>query len=89
MLVGAFGLIHGAGFANYLRALFLDSIAVPLVGFNVGVEIGQLLVVGIIWVGMTALDRLPMPRVDAYRARVATVSVIVTLVSSVWVVERL
>ena len=43
VLVGFFGLIHGAGFANYLRELFMESIAVPLLGFNVGIEIGQLL----------------------------------------------
>ncbi|HEV2643969.1 MAG TPA: HupE/UreJ family protein, partial [Candidatus Elarobacter sp.] len=34
VFAGVFGLVHGAGFANYLRALFVDSIAVPLFGFN-------------------------------------------------------
>src|SRR5215813_4693338 len=33
---GVFGLVHGAGFANYLRGLFVDRVAVPLFGFNVG-----------------------------------------------------
>ena len=88
-LVGAFGLIHGAGFANYLRSLFLDSIAVPLVGFNVGVELGQLLVVGLIWVTMTELDRTPRSRWAGYQSRVAAVSVVVAVVSSFWVIERL
>ena len=42
-----FGFIHGMGFANYFRALLIreDSILVPLLGFNIGIEIGQILVV--------------------------------------------
>jgi len=42
-----FGLIHGMGFSNFLRATLgaEDSIAMPLLGFNVGVEVGQLLIV--------------------------------------------
>lgn len=50
VLAAAFGLIHGLGFSNYLRAL-LGNQSRPvreLLAFNVGVEIGQLLVVGLI-----------------------------------------
>ena len=45
-----FGFIHGMGFSNYFRALLMgdDSIAVPLLAFNLGIELGQLLVVGVI-----------------------------------------
>ena len=45
-----FGLIHGMGFSNYFRALLMDSgsIVAPLLGFNVGIELGQLLVVSLI-----------------------------------------
>ena len=45
-----FGFIHGMGFSNYFRALMVDSssITIPLLGFNLGIEIGQLLVVSII-----------------------------------------
>ena len=44
-----FGLIHGLGFSNYLRALLgrETSIWQPLLAFNSGLEIGQLLIVGI------------------------------------------
>lgn len=43
----AFGLIHGLGFASVLRDLGLErgSLAVALLGFNVGVELGQLAIV--------------------------------------------
>ena len=91
LLVGAFGLIHGAGFANYLRSMFIDSIAVPLIGFNVGVEVGQLLVVGVVWTATAVLDRLSAAerRPVSHQARVALVSVVVAIVSSVWVAERI
>lgn len=46
----AFGLIHGLGFSNYLRSLLGEKSRplVELLSFNVGVELGQLLVVSII-----------------------------------------
>ena len=41
-----FGLIHGLGFANYLKALlFQDNIILELFSFNVGIEAAQLIVV--------------------------------------------
>lgn len=45
-----FGLIHGMGFSNYLRALlgWEESIVQPLLAFNIGLELGQLLVVTLI-----------------------------------------
>lgn len=45
-----FGLIHGMGFANSVRMMLAQeqSITIPLFGFNVGLEIGQIAVVIII-----------------------------------------
>ncbi|MBS1680730.1 MAG: HupE/UreJ family protein [Bacteroidetes bacterium] len=42
-----FGLIHGMGFSNYLRALLGKShnILSPLLAFNLGLELGQIIVV--------------------------------------------
>jgi len=44
-----FGLIHGLGFSNYLRALLgrEASIIKPLFAFNLGLEAGQLLIVSV------------------------------------------
>ncbi len=44
-----FGLIHGMGFANYFRALMGEegNIVLPLFAFNVGIEVGQLMIVGV------------------------------------------
>lgn len=45
-----FGFIHGMDFSNYFKALIMgtSSIFVPLLGFNIGIELGQLLVVFVI-----------------------------------------
>jgi len=45
-----FGLIHGLGFSNYLRSLLgqESSIWKPLLSFNIGIEIGQVIIVAII-----------------------------------------
>lgn len=44
-----FGLIHGMGFANYFGALMGEegNIVLPLFAFNVGIEVGQLMIVGV------------------------------------------
>ena len=44
-----FGLIHGMGFSNYLKSLLGkdESIVPQLLAFNIGLEIGQLLIVAI------------------------------------------
>ena len=45
-----FGLIHGLGFSTYLKSLLgkEESILGPLFTFNLGLELGQLLIVSII-----------------------------------------
>lgn len=42
-----FGLIHGLGFSNYLKELLgkESSIVTPLLAFNIGLELGQILIV--------------------------------------------
>jgi hypothetical protein len=42
-----FGLIHGLGFSNFLRETLVasESIFTPLLAFNLGLEVGQLLIV--------------------------------------------
>jgi hypothetical protein len=47
-----FGLIHGMGFSNYLRAIMsrdeLDLVVQQLFAFNIGVELGQLVIVSVV-----------------------------------------
>lgn len=46
-MAGFFGLIHGLGFSNYLKALLggEEDLLLPLFAFNLGVEGGQILIV--------------------------------------------
>lgn len=55
-----FGLIHGMGFSNYLRMLLgqEESIVLPLLSFNIGLELGQLLIVGVILSFMVVFQKL-------------------------------
>lgn len=54
-----FGLIHGFGFARVLTSMDLEParLAPSLVGFNVGVELGQLVAIGLCWPLLSLLRR--------------------------------
>jgi hydrogenase/urease accessory protein HupE len=62
----AFGLLHGFGFAGALSEIGLPAghIPVALLFFNVGVEVGQLLFVGVVLslAALVRLGRRPLPR---------------------------
>ncbi|MEP6494097.1 MAG: HupE/UreJ family protein [bacterium] len=94
VLAGVFGLVHGAGFANYLSALFVTHIALPLFGFNVGIELGQVLVLAAAAALLTAIDRvivwsrLHSGSWPALRVRIVAVSLVVVAVASQWAIER-
>lgn len=93
VLAGLFGLAHGAGFANYLSSLFEGGIAVPLFGFNLGIELGQILVLGLAGLALAGLDRtLVLLRSPAgggaHRLRVVTVSLAVLVVAAEMAMAR-
>ena len=93
MLAGGFGLVHGAGFAGYLTEIFPGSIAAPLLGFNIGIELGQVVVLVMAFVLLAMVDwamRLLARGSEAsgFRLRVATVSLVVAVMGGVWAVER-
>lgn len=82
-----FGLIHGFGFASVLADLGLpqSSLVLALVGFNLGVEVGQLAIVAV-FLPLAYLVR----RTWAYRKLVLTTgSSLIALVAAVWLVERM
>lgn len=94
VLAGVFGLVHGAGFANYLRDLFVDRIAMPLLGFNIGIEIGQLVVLVVAALLLAGADRIiyvvrrTVSPASVLRYRILAVSAVVMLVAAGWAVER-
>ena len=83
----AFGLVHGFGFANVLREMDLPSRALgwSLLSFNLGVEIGQLLVV-VAAAGVLAGIRAWNPEVGRRVAVGGSVAVIAA--GGFWFVER-
>jgi hypothetical protein len=86
-LAMGFGLIHGLGFSNFLRAALgaEESIFTPLFAFNVGLEVGQLAIVAALSIVALALMKwLGMPR----RWWVVGVSVIAGLAATSLVIQR-
>jgi hydrogenase/urease accessory protein HupE len=83
----AFGLVHGFGFANVLRAFGLPTEALgwSLFSFNVGVEIGQLAVVIVVASLLDFIGR----RSDKVRRHVTVVGSAVVIVAGVyWFIQR-
>lgn len=86
MVAFAFGLIHGFGFASVLADLGLprDALLLALVGFNLGVEVGQLAIVSAFlptafWLRRTWLY---------HRVIFLGGSVLICLRATVWFIER-
>ena len=82
-----FGLIHGLGFASVLADLGLtdSGIFLPLLGFNLGVELGQVAIV-LLFVPAAYLVRDTV----AYRRIFVPVgSVAIMILAGVWLAERL
>ncbi len=81
-----FGLIHGLGLSNVLRDLSLTGreLLPALLGFNVGVEIGQLAIVAPIFVVVVRLRRRP----ETFARVRRNVCLLVALASAVWIVLR-
>ena len=87
-LVFGFGLLHGLGFAGVLREVGLprSELVTALFGFNVGVELGQLTVIGaaFLLVGVWFRDRA------WYHQRVVLpASVLIACLGLYWTFERL
>lgn len=81
----AFGLVHGFGFANVLREMELPraGLALSLFTFNLGVEVGQVVIVALFWPLLLALDRTPYRRLVMRLA-----STVIVAFGLFWLVER-
>ena len=83
----AFGFIHGFGFANVLREMDLPTRALgwSLFSFNVGVEIGQLVVVVAV---ASALSAIRLRSETAGRQLAFAGSIVVIVAGTFWFVQR-
>jgi hydrogenase/urease accessory protein HupE len=88
LIAFAFGLLHGLAFAGSLAEVGIPRQEIPLALFlfNVGVEIGQLLFVGVVWVLLAWLQRArtSYPR---WMRQVAPYAI--GSLASFWFIERL
>src|SRR5260370_37975777 len=86
LIAAAFGLVHGLGFASALTVLGLprDAMVRALIGFNVGVELGQLAFVAVV---MPAMGWLAKP--ERIGRLPQALSVVVAMACAFWLVERL
>jgi hypothetical protein len=86
LVVFGFGLFHGFGFAGALEEMGLlrENLGLSLLGFNLGVELGQLAIVMLLFPILFALRRLAVYR--QFALPLAATAMI--LISMGWVVER-
>jgi hypothetical protein len=86
LVVFGFGLLHGLGFAGVLRELGLPpgEFVAGLVGFNVGVELGQLAEILVAFAILGRFRDRPW-----YRRRVVLpLSALIALIGLFWAVQR-
>ncbi|MFN0204462.1 MAG: HupE/UreJ family protein [Bacteroidia bacterium] len=88
LLVFLFGLIHGMGFAGALAELGLPKYAFAnaLISFNIGVELGQLTVIFVMYF---LVARLFSEKTWYRKGIVIPASVVIALIASYWTVERI
>jgi hypothetical protein len=86
MIAFGFGLFHGFGFASVLgeKGLSGDYMVLSLLGFNVGVELGQVLIICMIFPFLFLLRRL-----NVYPKLINYGSVVLILISIYWFIERM
>jgi len=88
IVVFFFGLIHGLGFATMLREFEMtpDSFLMTLIGFNVGVELAQVVIVfGVV----SVLLVLRALKLNYRQLMVIPISIIISIIGIWWGIERL
>jgi len=87
ILVFAFGLLHGLGFASVLSEFELpqDAFFTSLLSFNVGVELGQLAVITLAWLLLGWF----MKSIHYRQFVIIPGSLLIGITGMVWTVERL
>lgn len=85
LLTFLFGLVHGFGFASVLASYGLgDAVVSGLLGFNLGVELGQAVVVAVLLPLVWGAQRRPAFHLQAVRA----LSVLLLAAGGYWLMQR-
>ncbi len=87
LIIFIFGLIHGLGFAGALSAFSLDpgSLAIGLLGFNLGVEFGQIAVLSIAFCATFWIKKDEIYK----KGVVIPGSILIALIGTYWTMERI
>ena len=88
-LIFSCALIHGLGLADALTELGLDSThrILSLAGFNIGIELAQVGIAGMIFCSLTMIRKLEMPSFERRTTHFLTSTAVV--IGAVWFVQRL
>ena len=93
VLTFAFGLVHGLGFSSVLRERLqdIDSIAGPVVSFNLGVELGQIAILLVVFPVLAWVRKSADPDAAARRQRllVRIGSAPILVLGMAWLVDRI
>lgn len=86
VVAASFGLVHGLAFSETLRELDLSGgdLVTALLGFNLGIELMQLLIVAVVLPPLVLLARA-----DRYRALRTTAAMITAVAALGWLAARL
>jgi hypothetical protein len=81
LLAFLFGFIHGFGFANALKEINIQTVnfAKVVFGFNLGVEMGQILIISIIFLPLYYLRKTKIINIIIY---------ITIILSILWIIDR-
>ncbi len=81
-----FGLFHGFGFATVLGELGFkgENLTLSLLGFNIGVEFGQVVIIALIFPFLFFIRKLKL-----YPKFMVIISLLLILISIYWMVERI
>ncbi len=87
LLAFGFGFVHGFGFANALAEIGAQGVALApmLAGFNIGVELAQLMIVSVVLPVLLALSRFPIYS----RRLMPAMSLLTAVLGAFWLVARL
>jgi len=87
VLTFVFGLIHGIGFSSALSQVGLSKshFLVSLITFNVGIELGQLLVVAALWLFLVKARANSWYQMAVVRGG----SAVIFLIGLIWSIERI
>ena len=86
LIAGAFGLIHGLAFAETLTNLQLSTkqMALSILGFNIGIELMQLLIILVVFPILILLNK------TRYYLQIRQIGVIMIMILALaWMIERL